>query len=377
MEKIEKEPIDFLLFLILILLAGLGVSVLFSASYYYAEKLTQDPYYFFRRQIIFIILGSIAAIIAVNTPLELWKRATPYFLLLSLLLTLLTLIPGVGLPVLGARRWLFIFGRSFQPSELVKFCLVLYLATLFSKKEERINDPLNSILPPLIVVSLFVTLIYLQNDFSTAFFILFIAIAMFFIARIKLRYFFFLGFIVLPLGVLLLFSKAHRVKRIIAFLNPALDPAGSGFQVIAARSALLNGGFWGRGLGSGVKKLGGLPEAHSDFIYAVIGEEMGFLGALFVLFLFILFAWRGYSISLKAGDNFIYYLSFGITSLIFVQSLMNIAVVTGLIPATGIPLPFFSSGGSSIVLTLVMSGLLLNLSRTTSAASAARRNRFV
>ena len=377
MEKIEKEPIDFLLFLILILLAGLGVSVLFSASYYYAEKLTQDPYYFFRRQIIFIILGSIAAIIAVNTPLELWKRATPYFLLLSLLLTLLTLIPGVGLPVLGARRWLFIFGRSFQPSELVKFCLVLYLATLFSKKEERINDPLNSILPPLIVVSLFVTLIYLQNDFSTAFFILFIAIAMFFIARIKLRYFFFLGFIVLPLGVLLLFSKAHRVKRIIAFLNPALDPAGSGFQVIAARSALINGGFWGRGLGSGIKKLGGLPEAHSDFIYAVIGEEMGFLGALFVLFLFILFAWRGYSISLKAGDNFIYYLSFGITSLIFIQSLMNIAVVTGLIPATGIPLPFFSSGGSSIVLTLVMSGLLLNLSRTTSAASAARRNRFV
>jgi len=294
--------------------------------------------------------------------------------MLSLLLTLLTFIPGVGLPVLGARRWLFVFGRSFQPSELVKFCLVLYLATLFSKKEERINDPLNSILPPLIVVSFFVTLIYLQNDFSTAFFILFISIAMFFIARIKLRYFFFLGFIVLPLGVLLLFSKAHRVKRIIAFLNPALDPSGSGFQVIAARSALINGGFWGRGLGSGVKKLGGLPEAHSDFIYAVISEEIGFLGALFVLFLFILFAWRGYSISLKARDNFIYYLSFGITSLIFVQSLMNIAVVIGLIPATGIPLPFFSSGGSSIVLTLFMSGLLLNLSRSTQAA---RRNRFV
>ena len=377
MERIEKEPADFLLFLTLILLVGLGVSVLFSASYYYAEKLTRDAYYFFRRQIVFIILGCITAIIAANTPLELWKRATPYSLLLSLILILLTFIPGIGLPILGANRWLFVFGISFQPSELVKFCLVLYLATLFSKKEEKINDPLNSILPPLIVVSIFVTLIYLQNDFSTAFFILFLSIAMFYMARIKLRYFLLLGFIVLPLGVLLLFSKAHRVKRLIAFLNPALDPSGSGFQVIASRSALINGGFWGRGLGSGVKKLGGLPEAHSDFIYAVIGEEMGFLGALFVLFLFILFAWRGYSISLKTGDNFIYYLSFGITSLIFIQSLINIAVVTGLIPATGIPLPFFSSGGSSIVLTLFMSGLLLNLSRTTSVASEARRNRFV
>ena len=373
MERIDKQAGDFLLFLSLVLLIGVGLSMLFSASHYYAERVFNDPYYFFKRQIIWVLLGSSAALVASRTPLVFFRDTTPYVLLLALVLSLLTFVPGIGKPILGARRWIFIFGQSFEPSELVKFSVVLYLAAIFSKKKERINDPINSILPPLLIVTLFVTLIYFQNDFSTAFFVLFISLTMFYIAQVKLRYFVMLSALVIPLGSLLLFTKAHRVQRLIAFFNPLADPAGSGYQIIAARQSIITGGFWGRGLGRGLKKLGGLPEAHSDFIFAVIGEEAGFLGALFVLTLFVVFAWRGYTIAVKSRDSFNYYLAFGITTIIFLQVLLNIAVVIGLVPATGIPLPFFSSGGSSMLLTLFMAGLLMNLSRTVEPQERRRR----
>jgi cell division protein FtsW len=212
-------------------------------------------------------------------------------------------------------------------------------------------------------VSLFIALIYLQNDFSTAFFILLIALAMFLIAQVRIIYFVLLSLLFIPLGGMLLFTKAHRVRRLMAFLNPLADPSGSGYQVIAAQTAFVSGGFWGRGLGKGVKKLGGLPEAHSDFIYAVIGEEAGFLGALLVLLLFSLLAWRGYLLVVKGKDSFSRYLAFGITSVITLQALLNISVAIGLVPATGVPLPLFSSGGSSMLMTLIMGGVLLNLSR--------------
>jgi cell division protein FtsW len=226
-----------------------------------------------------------------------------------------------------------------------------------------------------LVVSLFVTLIYLQNDFSTALFILLIALAMLLIAQVRIVYFILLSLLIVPLGGMLLFTKAHRVRRLMAFLNPLADPSGSGYQVIAAQKALISGGFWGRGLGKGVRKLGGLPEAHSDFIYAVIGEEAGFLGALFVLLLFLLLAWRGFSLVVRSKDSFTRFLAFGITSTITLQALLNIAVVTGLIPATGIPLPFFSSGGSSMLITLIMGGVLINLSRQPQAQDAESQRR--
>ena len=241
--------------------------------------------------------------------------------------------------------------------------VILYLAYIFSKKEERINDFFNAVFPPLLVVFVFIALIYFQNDFSTAFFLLLLALAMFFIARIRVVYFILLGAVGIPLAIILILTKEHRVRRILAFLNPDMDPIGAGFQVNAAQDALINGGIWGVGLGEGIKKLGGLPEAHSDFVFAVLGEEMGFIGVMFIIALFAAFSFRGYSIALKSEDRFGYYLAFGITTAILFQALLNIAVVSGIVPATGIPLPFFSSGGSSIVMTLLMCGLLLNLSR--------------
>ena len=363
MERIGKARGDALLPLILALLLGIGISILLSASTYYAERLLQDRYYFFKRQLLSALLGTVAAVIAAQLPLATIRRTVPALVLTALFLTLLTFVPGIGQPVMGARRWLFLFGQSFQPSELAKFAVVLYLASIFSKKQDRINDPVNSLLPPLLIVSIFVTLIYLQNDFSTAFFILFLALSMFLIAQVRIVYFILLSLLFVPLAGLLLFTKAHRVERLMAFLNPLADPSGNGYQVIAAQTAFINGGFWGRGLGKGVKKLGGLPEAHSDFIYAVVGEEAGFIGALFVLLLFLLLAWRGYLIADKGEDSFTRYLAFGITTSITLQAVLNISVVIGLVPATGIPLPFFSAGGSSLLLTLIMGGVLYNLSR--------------
>ncbi len=365
MEKVERKPADFMLVLILVLLVGVGISVLYSASYPHAEKLGKDPLYFFYRQIGWIALGAVAAFFASWTPLGLLKKAVPAILLVSLVLLVLTFIPYIGRPVLGARRWIFFFGQSFQPSELAKVTLLLYLATIFSKKEMKIDNPVNTILPPLIIVSLFVGLILLQNDFSTALFIFFIALLIFYIARVRLIYFIPLGSIVVPLGIVLLFAKEHRVRRLLSFIDPARDPGGAGFQVMQARAALTDGGFWGRGLGMGTKKFGALPEAHSDFIFAVVGEEMGFLGLLLIIVLFVLLAYRGYRIAALSGSSFNYYLAYGITSMIFFQAMLNIAVVAGLVPATGIPLPFFSHGGSSILMTLLMGGLLLNISRYT------------
>lgn len=363
MERIGKARGDRLLVLVLILMLGVGLSVLLSASAYYAERLFQDPYYFFKRQLLWVLLGVTALLAAAHVPLDFLRRATPLIVAMALILTILTFVPGIGQPIMGARRWLFLFGQSFEPSELVKFSLVLYLAAIFSKKQDRINDPINSLLPPLLVVSLFVTLIYLQNDFSTAFFILLIALSMFLIAQVRIVYFILLSLLFVPVGGMLLFTKAHRVRRLMAFLNPLADPSGSGYQVIAAQTAFVSGGFWGRGLGRGVKKLGGLPEAHSDFIFAVVGEEAGFLGAVLVLVLFLLLAWRGYSLVVRGRDSYSRYLAFGITSTITLQALLNIAVAIGLVPATGIPLPLFSSGGSSMLVTLMMGGVLINLSR--------------
>jgi len=363
LEKIERKSADFVLLLDLFLLVGLGIITLFSASSYYSEKIFNDPFYYLKKQSLWIIIGGFLILISSITPIDILKKMAPAVLFVSFVLVMMTFIPGLGKSVLGAKRWIFLFGMSFEPSELVKFAVVLYLSVILSKKYDRINDPVNSILPPLIVVSVFVALIYLQNDFSTAFFILFIALSMFFIARVKMIYFILLGTVIVPLSFLLLFTKEHRVKRIIAFLNPLSDPSGSGFQVIAAKSALINGGFWGSGLGLGVKKLGGLPEAHSDFIFAVIGEEMGFLGAIIVITLFVIFAWRGYTLAFKSEDEFGYYLAFGVSTVIVFQALLNMAVVAGIVPATGIPLPFFSAGGSSLLMTMLMSGLLLNVSR--------------
>jgi len=348
---------------VLVLLVTVGVSMLFSSSYFRADSLFGDPLYFFRRQSLWVLLGAAAAIVASRLSLTFLQKQMPLILAGTLALMLLTFVPGIGTEFLGARRWIFIFGYSFQPSELVKLTVVLYLAFILSRKQDQMDDPVNAILPPIIVVVVFASLIYLQNDFSTAFFVVFVALGMFFVASVPIRYFIGLGVMTLPLGIILLLSREHRVKRLLSFLEPGWDPSGTGYQVSASKAALRGGGLWGEGIGQSAQKIGRLPEAHSDFVFAVVGEEVGFAGVVLILALFVMFAYRGYLVAWESKDRFVSLLAFGLTSTIFLQALLNLAVVSGLVPATGVPLPFFSSGGSSAFMTLVMCGLLVNASR--------------
>ncbi|RKX88475.1 MAG: putative lipid II flippase FtsW [Spirochaetes bacterium] len=364
-EKIENKQGDFVFTLLIVLLAGIGISALFSASYYYGNYKFGDSGYFFIRQLSFMIVGFFLAFSVSRIPLPLIIRFIPLLLFISLILMLATFIPGIGREMMGGRRWIIIAGKSFQPSEFVKLSIILYLAGILSKKHEKIYDFFNSVLPPFLIVGIFTALIIAQNDFSTAAFVMIVSLSMFYVAGVRYGYFVLIFMTIIPLAGMLLFSKEHRVRRIMSYLDPGSDPSNAGYQVLSARRALSNGGFWGAGIGLGTQKLGGLPEAHSDFIFAVIGEEAGILGVTFIIVLFLAMAVRGYALALKFREKnlFAYFLTFGLTTSILYQALINMAVVSGMLPVTGITLPFFSHGGSSIIVTFIMCGLLLNLSR--------------
>jgi cell division protein FtsW len=350
----------------------MGLGILFSASYYRASSVFGNPYYFIYRQCIWAGLGTAAACALSRISLAFLNRITPYILCLSLLLMALCFVPGIAPQIMGAHRWIIIFGYSIQPSEFAKIALVLYLARMLHKKQERLGDFLNTFLPLVFVVGGLGVLTFAQNDFSTAVFLLFLGVCLFFIADIKILYIGGLTLLAALGGAALLMTKSHRLARIMSFLHPGADPAGADYQILAATAALLTGGVWGTGIGQGTRKLGGLPEAHSDFIFAVLAEELGFLGVAAVMGLFVLFACKGYMIARGcAGSRYGFYLAFGVTTCVFTQALINMAVVAGLVPATGITLPFFSSGGSSLFVTLLLCGLLVNLSRSDGLAGAA------
>ncbi len=363
--EVERAPRrnDAVLVIVLFLLIGFGLSALFSASHNWAEQLYGDPYRLVRRQALWVVLGIAVAMLAYHVPLDVLRSAVPLMIVAAVGLMAMTFVPGFGEEYLGGRRWILLFGSSFQPSELVKVVLVFYLAHIFDRKQDRLDDTVNSVVPALIVVGFFAALIYLQNDFSTAVFVATVALLIFFVARVRLRFFLSLGLVAAPLTTILLLTREHRVLRILAYIDPNLDRFGSGYQVLAAQRALVQGGLWGRGIGQSLQKYGSLPEPHSDFVFAVLGEELGFVGVLLVLGLFAALAIKGYHLAFTATSVFRSLLAFGLTSLIALQALLNMAVVCGLIPATGIPLPFFSHGGSAILMTLLVSGLLLNVAR--------------
>lgn len=366
-ERVPPRHSDRVLLLVLALMVGGGLAVLFSSSYYWAEQLYNDPFRLVRRQGIWVVLGITLGLLSSRVSLERLRATVPVMLIGAFGLMILTYVPGLGEEYLGARRWILLFGYSFQPSELVKLMLILYLAHILSKKQGVLDDTFNTVLPPLVVVSVFGTLIYLQNDFSTAIFVVAVCLLMFFVARVRLRFFLSLGIVAAPLTTILVLTSENRAWRILAFLDPEIDRFGAGYQVLAARSALENGGIWGRGVGQSLQKYGALPEPHSDFVFAILGEETGFIGILVVLGLFLLFAYRGFRLAFLSTDCFRSTLAFGLTASILFQALLNMAVVSGLVPATGVPLPLFSAGGSSALVTLLMCGLLINISRAEAA----------
>lgn len=354
---------DTTLLLSIMVLFFFGTVCVLSASLHRSQQLFDDPFFLFRRHLMWGAVGAAVAVVVYRTKLSFFERFMPWILLINLGLLLLTFVDGIGVSYLGARRWISVGAFTFQPSELVKISVVLYLAVAMDRKRDRLSEPWNAFIPPLILVGGFSALIYFQNDFSTALLIMIISMMMFFIGRVPLRYFFVLAIGVLPIVAMLLFSRLHRVERLLAHLIPTLDPQGSGFQVLAAESALRRGGLWGVGIGRGIAKNGALPEAHSDFIFATVVEEYGIFGAVIVIALFLHVFIRGIRIGARSTSGFHANLGYGIAAVITLQALVNIAITCRILPPTGITLPFFSTGGSSLVVTIIMCALLLNISR--------------
>jgi cell division protein FtsW len=262
----------------------------------------------------------------------------------------------------GSARWIKIGSWTYQPSELVKLVLPVYLAHFFDKKKDTL-DRLRCVFPPLIVTVIFFSLIYLQNNFSTAVFIAVVALVMFLLSGVKMTYFTSAAVMLIPVSFLLVFTKEHRLRRVLSFIWPEWEPLGAGYQVRASILTIEQGGFWGKGIGQGTRKIASVPEIHSDFIFASYSEEAGFIGIILFLVLISVFFLRVIDCSMKSGDMFKRLLSMGFGTAIVLQSILNIAVVSGTIPATGIPLPFFSAGGSSLATTLVMTGLIANIGK--------------
>ena len=354
---------DHILVASVLFLTGIGLATLYSSSFAFAERFFGNGLYFISRQAALAGAGLVLFFIASHVKLD-WIRGCVKFLVIgSIILCVLTFVPGVGVNKNGAARWIRIASYTYQPSELVKLTLPLYLAHIFDKKEEEIDKFSSGILPPVMITAIFFLLIYLQNNFSTAVFLAANALFVFFIAGVRLRYFFSAIVMLLPLSSLLILTKEHRLRRLISFINPEWEPQGAGSQVRSSLRSIISGGFWGKGIGQGTRKIASVPEVHSDFIFSSFAEESGFLGVMLFCLLFAIFAARGYRAALGIGKTFSRLLGCGLVTMISSQALLNIAVVSGAVPAPGVPLPFFSAGGSSLAITLIIAGLIVNISR--------------
>ncbi|MBN2874010.1 MAG: cell division protein FtsW [Spirochaetales bacterium] len=358
----------------LVLLMGVGLTSLYSASYGYALSLGKEPSYFVVRQAIWLIPAILVFVVGVYVPLEFVSRVISIVVLGALLLLLLPFVPGVGITKNGASRWFGFSGFMFQPSELFKPVLILYLAHILAKKAERLGDVVNAVVPPLLVVSAGVLIVLAQNDFSTATLLGVLAIVMFWVADVPLVFFGAVASIGLPLISLSVLTSDYRLRRVLAFIAPGYDPADLSYQVTGSIRAIRTGGLWGKGLGQGTLKLSSIPAVQSDFVFAAWVEEFGFMGVLVFVALWVFFLWRAFRAAFAAPDAFRRHLAFGLSCYIAVQTLINVMVASGVVPATGIPLPLFSSGGSSLISVALSAGLICNVSRSSSASGSQARS---
>ncbi|MDD5292413.1 MAG: putative lipid II flippase FtsW [Candidatus Omnitrophica bacterium] len=349
--------------LILTTLLGIGVVMVYSSSSIYAWNNMKDSAFFLKKHLIYLLFGFVLMFAAMAIDHDTLKKIAKPLFLISLFLLFLSLVPGLSREVSGAKRWIKIGGLGFQPSELIKLTFIIYLADFISRRKDVINNVYYGILPSLIVLGVPILLILLQPDLGTAISLVGIAFIMWFCAGMSYNYFLLAGLMSLPALYFLIFRVAYRRARILSFLNPWADPKGAGFQIIQSQIALGSGGLFGQGLGQGKQKLFYLPAAHTDFIFSVIAEEMGIIGAAVVVLLFILLIWQMIKIVRYSNDDFFRFLSIGIVSLISIQVVVNIGVSTGMFPTKGLPLPFISYGGSSLVFDMAAMGLLLNASR--------------
>jgi cell division protein FtsW len=364
----RKLKSDRVLFVATLLLVCASVVMVYSASAVVALERYQQPYHFLVRQALWTLLGVAVLTIAMRVDYRTY-RSEPFIWGVVAVVGLLLVAVLFSAPVNGTTRWFGFGGLGIQPSELAKIAAVLFTAMMLERRMHRIDELSYSVLPVAIVVGVMVGLILLQPDFGTAMSLLIIIAVMIFAAGLHYRYFLGTTLVVLPVIYAVLVSAPYRRRRLLAFWDPWADPLGDGFQIIQSMIAVGTGGVFGRGVMGGVQKLFYLPEPHTDFIYAVIAEELGLLGATVVLVCFAVIAWRGLRVATRAEDPFGAFLAIGLTTMVVVQALVNISVVLGLLPTKGIPLPLVSAGGSSLLINLLGMGMLLNISQHESAGA--------
>lgn len=352
------------LVMIVLTLIAIGIVMIYSSTAIYAWERFKDSGYFLKRHLIFVSFGFLFSFFIMAFDYRLLAKYAKILILVSLFLLILLQSPGISREISGAKRWFRLFGFSFQPSEFANLAVIIYTASFLSRKGiSRMERFSLGFLPAIIVLGMVSILVLIQPDLGTVVALSMVVFIMLLVAGAKLRYLAYIALAAIPLLYLLIFSVPYRRQRIMAFLNPWADPLGSGFQLIQSQVALGSGGFWGRGLGKGLQKLSYLPAAHTDFIYSIIGEELGFFAAAAVLFLFLLFFNYGCKILKYTQDSFGAFLSLGIISLIAIKAVINIGVSIGIFPTKGLPLPFISYGGSSLMIDMASVALLLNVAR--------------
>ena len=359
----KKNKMDIPLLISIIIISIFGIIMIYSASSIWAEYKFHDAYKFAKNQAFFFLIAIIICLKVSKINLDFLKKHANMLIAISASLLVLVLIPGIGIVRNGSRSWFGIGSFGIQPSEFSKIALTIFVSKYLANNKKELNKIKTGLFPILGVIMIFFILIILEPDFGSAMVILLSLISLIFISGVKLSFFFYLGILGIIGIIALIIIAPYRIERIISFLNPWSDPLGSGFQIIQSLYAIGPGGLLGQGFLNSHQKHFYLPEPQTDFIFSIISEEYGFLGVLIVTSFFFFLFYRSVKISLKQTDLFLKFLSFGLSIEILIQAILNLCVVIGLIPVTGVTLPFFSYGGSSLLITIVSMGIILNISR--------------
>ncbi|MBN2899686.1 MAG: putative lipid II flippase FtsW [Clostridia bacterium] len=356
------------LILVVLLLLVIGIMMVFSSSFYYSMWRWNDKFFFFKRNLIWAAIGFIAMLVTSVIPYRFYRKIAPLLLGFSFL-SLVLVLTDLGTVINNSRRWIFIGPISFMPSEFAKLCVILFMAHSLTVKDKLLKNFVHGVLPYLGIAGVYFILIILQPNLSTAITIVMIIVAMMFVAGVRVFHLISVGSLGAGLFFFAAITSPYRWKRVTTFLNPFDDIWGDGWQVVQSLYALGSGGLTGVGLGQSVQNKLYLPEPQNDFIFATIGEELGFIGSTFVILVFIMFIYKGVQIAKHAPDKYGCYLATGIVAMVSIQSLMNIAVATSSMPVTGVSLPFISFGGNALVYLMASVGILLNISKSSRADS--------
>jgi cell division protein FtsW len=357
----KLENYDLILMLMAIALTCFGVVMVYSSSNIMAAKRFHDGFFFLKRQGLFAVIGFALMLGVMRIDYHIWKKLAIPALLLCLVLLIMVLIPGIGGKAGGSSRWIKLPGFNLQPSEMAKLALIMYMAYSLDKKQDKVKSFTIGIVPHMIILAILIGCLALQPDLGSALTLVAVAFTMLFAAGTRLSHIISMILLAMPLLMYKL-SRGYHKGRMEAWSNPWSDPEGKGFQIIQSWLALGTGGVFGQGLGEGKQKLFYLPEAHTDFILSVVGEELGFIGVVVIIGMFFLLVQRAMRISVAAPDTFGRYLALGIAVLFGIEATVNMGVVTGLLPTKGLALPFISYGGSSLLISLFAVGILLNIS---------------